>query len=232
MSDILTIGDPPIPVHLRRNARARRLSLRVSSVDGKVSLSIPLRASNRQAAAFASSHESWLRTQLGKRPVRRVPAFGDTVAIAGQDLTLTPGSSRRVRMVNGSLEIPGDSAGLPGRLRGYCRERARQLLTAHSDHFAEQIGCAYIGLSLRDARSRWGSCSASGRLMYSWRLIFAPPEILRYVAAHEVAHLAEHNHSPDFWRVVESLHPNFKTHRQWLRSHGSELHRLDFDPAS
>jgi len=228
MTNILNIGTPPIPVHLRRVARARRLSLRVSSVDGKVSLSMPVRASNRQAVAFATSHESWLRAQLGKRPQRSVPSFGDELTIDGARLTLTPGTSRRVRVADGFLEIPGDIKGLPGTLRGYCRERARAVLAAHSDRFSAQIGHRYCGLTLRDTRSRWGSCSASGRLMYSWRLIFAPPAILRYVAAHEVSHLAEHNHSPDFWRVVNSLDPDFKAHRKWLRAKGSELHRLDF----
>ncbi|MEY3959547.1 MAG: hypothetical protein RIR14_200, partial [Pseudomonadota bacterium] len=84
---------------------------------------------------------------------------------------------------------------------------------------------------LRDTRSRWGSCTAEGALMYSWRLIMAPPPVLRYVAAHEVAHLVEMNHSPQFWAVVDRLYPGWEAQRAWLRSHGSALHGLRFQPA-
>jgi predicted metal-dependent hydrolase len=90
------------------------------------------------------------------------------------------------------------------------------------------VGRSYTSLALRDTRSRWGSCSPDGRLMYSWRLIMAPPQVLDYVAAHEVAHLVELNHSPAYWRVVTGICPDWKRHRDWLRTHGSSLHRLRF----
>ncbi len=105
---------------------------------------------------------------------------------------------------------------------------ARDRLVAACDGHAARLGRGYRSLTLRDTRSRWGSCSAAGGLMFSWRLILAPPEILDYVAAHEVAHLAEMNHSPAFWRVVAGLCPDYARHRAWLRKHGQTLHAYDF----
>jgi predicted metal-dependent hydrolase len=84
-------------------------------------------------------------------------------------------------------------------------------------------------LSLRDTRSRWGSCSCRGDIMLSWRLVMAPPAILDYVAAHEAAHLVRMDHSRDFWRLVARLDPGHEAARGWLRREGASLHRWRFD---
>ena len=109
------------------------------------------------------------------------------------------------------------------------RLRARDDLAAASDFYAAEVGKTYSKISLRDTRSRWGSCSSKGVLMYSWRLIMAPTDVLRYVAAHEVAHLVEMNHSQAFWDVVADVMPDYQVHRKWLRTHGNTLHRVVFD---
>ena len=106
--------------------------------------------------------------------------------------------------------------------------RLRARLAEASDHFAQRLGKDYAAITLRDTRSRWGSCTAQGRLMYSWRLILAPPEVLDYVAAHEVAHLAQMNHSPAFWAEVERIYGDYSQPRAWLRREGSSLHRYRF----
>ena len=106
---------------------------------------------------------------------------------------------------------------------------ARDRLAGMSDHYAGLLGRSFAGITLRDPRSRWGSCSARGRLMYSWRLIMAPDAVLAYVAAHEVAHLSEMNHSPRFWAVVDGLYGDTRMPRDWLRREGATLHRYRFD---
>ena len=106
--------------------------------------------------------------------------------------------------------------------------RARDVLAEASDRYAVMVGQSYSRLSIRDTRSRWGSCSSEGVLMYSWRLIMAPPEVLDYVAAHEVAHLVEMNHSAAFWAMVERICPDYDVHRAWLRKNGDVLHRVNF----
>ena len=106
--------------------------------------------------------------------------------------------------------------------------RARDALAAAADGYAARLGRTYTGLSLRDPRSRWGSCSSAGRLMFSWRLILAPVDVLEYVAAHEVAHLAHMNHGPGFWAEVDRIHGPHGPPRQWLRTYGASLHRFRF----
>ena len=88
---------------------------------------------------------------------------------------------------------------------------------------AAALGVHPTGLAIRDPRTRWGSCSSRGTLSFSWRLVLAPPEVLRYVAVHEVCHLVEPNHQPQFWALVERLLPGWREQRTWLRRHGSSL---------
>ena len=223
----LIIGNPPITVDLRRSARARRLSLRVSRLDGKVTLTMPPRAPEREALAFLREREDWLRDHLSDVtpavPVRE----GGEVLYRGQPLRIVTGEGRRIRVSDDCLLLPAGAG--PASVKAFLRTRARDALVAASDRYAAMIGRRYSRLTLRDTRSRWGSCSSTGALMYSWRLIMAPPDVLDYVAAHEVAHLAQMNHSPDFWAVVAGLMPDYAGRRQWLRDHGDRLHRLRFD---
>lgn len=222
-------GNPPVSVHLRRSARARRISLRVSGLDGKVVLTLPTGVREAEALEFAREKADWIRTHLATQPdlVPVVPGMGLPVEGRMRTIHLIPG--RRVVLEPDHLGVPGAADAVGARLTGYLRELARDRLSAASDRFAAQLGRDYRGLTLRDTRSRWGSCSSSGGLNYSWRLILAPPAVLTYVAAHEVAHLAQMNHSPAFWDTVQRLHGPYQTPRAWLRRNGAQLHRYRFD---
>ena len=136
---------------------------------------------------------------------------------------LMPGQGRAVHLTDEALLVPGDPAQLGRRVAAFLKTRARDRLAAASDHYAARLGRPYASLALRDTRSRWGSCTHDGRLMFSWRLAMAPPEVLDYVAAHEVAHLEHMDHSPDFWAATARLLPDYARHRGWLRTHGHEL---------
>ena len=125
-------------------------------------------------------------------------------------------------ILSGTVILVGKRSGRP--IRAVPPDR----LAAASDHYAALLGRRHTRLTLRDTRSRWGSCSAKGALGYSWRLILAPPDVLNYVAAHEVAHLAQMNHSPAFWAEVARLMPDYETPRAWLRREGGALHRYRF----
>ncbi|PIE11198.1 MAG: zinc metalloprotease [Rhodobacterales bacterium] len=228
MSERLNIGSPPIEVSVRRSARARRLSLRVSRLDGRVTLTLPRRVPLREGARFIQEREPWVRAQLAQLAPRAVVAFGQSLPLRGRLVTLTPGAVRVPRLEEGRLIAPKDAERLPVRLRSWLKEQARQDLTTASDRYAAALGEGYARITLRDTRSRWGSCSSARALMYSWRLIMAPPEVLDYVAAHEVAHLVEMNHSEAFWRIVGGLCPDWRAHRDWLHRNGPDLHRVDF----
>ncbi|NRB33181.1 MAG: M48 family metallopeptidase [Rhodobacteraceae bacterium] len=221
--------DPSITLTLRRSGRARRMSLRVSHLDGRVTLTLPGHVSDREALAFASSKAEWIRGHLAKRRSEITVAPGVALPIDGQRRTVVSGPGRRPVLTGDQLVLPAHRAFGPV-AQAFLRDLARDRLTAASDHYARRLGRTFSRITLRDTRSRWGSCSSKGALMFSWRLILSPPDVLRYVAAHEVAHLAEMNHSPAFWAVVTRLYGPWEVQRRWLHDNGSALHAYRFDP--
>jgi predicted metal-dependent hydrolase len=136
---------------------------------------------------------------------------------------------RKISVVDDQILVPRRSSSIGAQVKGFLKSLARDHLAQASDHFAQRLGYSYQGLRLRDTRSRWGSCSSDGYLMYSWRLVMAPRDVLNYVAAHEVAHLVEMNHSKSFWTVVHDIYGDYEKPRDWLRSSGNQLHRYDFN---
>lgn len=225
-------GDPPIPLILRRSAQAKRISLRISQLDGRVTLTLPKRVPEREALQFAYEKEGWIRKHLAARGDDVAVGIGTLLPVGGQMYEVVAGSGRRVQFEGGRVAVPGAPARVGRRLAGHLKEIARARLAEASDNYAALLGKPYQAITLRDTRSRWGSCTAEGRLMYSWRLILAPPDVLDYVVAHEVAHLAEMNHSPAFWAQVSRIYGDYAGPRQWLRRRGSDLHRYRFDLAS
>lgn len=223
-------GTPPVEITLRRSARARRYALRVSRIDGAVTLSLPLRAPEAEALAFAREKADWIRAALSAAPLREAVGAGTSLPVEGRLVRVSPAPVRMPQIVADELLVPERAGRVARQVESFLKVRARDRLAAACDGHALRLGRAYHSLSLRDTRSRWGSCSAAGRLMFSWRLILCPPEVLDYVAAHEVAHLAEMNHSEAFWRVVARLCPDYGQRRSWLRRHGQALHAYDFAP--
>ena len=221
-------GSPPVEIVLKRSARARRFSLRVSRLDGRVTLSLPARAREAEAMAFARAQEGWLRETLAEMPVREGVGIGSVIPVEGRPMTLVSATGRGVRQEAEALLVPGDPAQAGARVGAFLKALARDRLVAASDRHAAVIGRRVARVTLRDTRSRWGSCAADGALMYSWRLVMAPPAVLDYVAAHEVAHLLEMNHSPRFWAVVERLYPDWQVQRKWLHAEGQALHGFRF----
>ena len=130
------------------------------------------------------------------------------------------------------LCVAGEEPHLPRRVRDYLKREAKRDLEVASRMAAQALGVAIRQVSVRDQSSRWGSCSSTGVLSYSWRLILAPPFVLDYLAAHEVAHLIEMNHSRRFWRLVERICPHMGRAKAWLDAHGADLHRYGLDTRS
>ncbi len=228
MSDPHLPGDPPIPLTLRRSAQARRISLRISQLDGRVTLTLPRRLAEREALDFARSKEGWIRKHLEARGTDVSVGIGSELPLGGRFYRVQGGTGRRVEITPEGIFVPGPAERAGKRLLAHLKEIARDRLAGASDDYAARLGRGYTRLSLRDTRSRWGSCTSDGGLMYSWRLVMAPPEVLDYVAAHEVAHLAQMNHSPAFWAEVTRIYGDYAGPRGWLRSNGSTLHRYRF----
>jgi len=230
MAETLTIGTPPITVELRRNARAKRMTLRVSAVDGVPRLSLPKRGSLKAAKQFLAAQEAWLHNHIGKTPARAVITEGLTISLYRESFLLKSHSKSRVTVAPDTLFLP-ESRPAGRALEGFIKLRAKSVITKLAEADSATLGKPFSKISLRDPRSRWGSCNSEGNLMFSWRLMLAPPDVLRYVVAHEVAHLREMNHSPAFWAEVAGLMPAYEAPRRWLKQNGGQLHRYDFKNA-
>lgn len=165
-----------------------------------------------------------MRKQLTAAPVRHEIQVGATLLYQGEPHLIVPG--KRVGRVGQNISAPPNSAG--SHLQAFLRVEARNFIAPLVDQYAARVNRTVNRLTLRDTRSRWGSCTADGNLMFSWRLVMAPPHVLEYVVAHEVAHLVEMNHSAAFWKLVEDLMPDYDAHRKWLRANGAKLHAYDF----
>lgn len=227
-SEALTLpGEPAVTVALRRTARARRMSLRVSGLDGRATLSLPGGVPRAEAMAFLRAREDWLRRHIAAVPAPAPVVAGVALPVEGVAHRIVAAPVRAVRAEEGRLLVPERSPPGPS-LAAWLKALARARLEPTVARHAAALGRVPGRITLRDTRSRWGSCTAAGNLNFSWRLVMAPPGILDYVAAHEVAHLAEMNHSRAFWAGVARLCPDYRARARWLRANGAELHRWRF----
>ena len=221
-------GNPPLEINLRPSKQAKRMSLRVSRLDGRVTLTFPYLVGESQALEFAREKEHWLRAQRDQHEDPIQVGLGVSVPYQGRQRVITQCDVSRIE-IDDDIRVPRSKNAVSKRLLAHLKQSARSELAFASDKYSKVLGRPYSRLSIRDTRSRWGSCSSSGGLMYSWRLIMAPPEVLDYVAAHEVAHLAEMNHSQAFWDTVKKLYGDYTASRNWLRDEGHALHRYRFE---
>lgn len=223
------LNDPPCRVTVLRNKRARRFTLRLDPAGNGAILTVPPAARERACRDFLDQHAGWLAGALARQPERVVVAPGADVPIGGvaHRIELRDGPRRAPFLETGRLVLAGRGAEGP-RVAAFLRLRARDLVEPAARAYARRVGRRIGRISLRDTRSRWGSCSTAGTLSFSWRLAMAPDAVLDYVAAHEAAHLVEMNHSPRYWAIVDSLVPGWKAQRDWLKARGRELHLFDF----
>jgi predicted metal-dependent hydrolase len=219
-------------VRLRRHRQARRYTLRIHAASREVVLTMPPRGSLKEAKEFAQKHGGWIATRLHRLPVAEPFTHGTVLPLRGVDHRIVHRSGARGTVwteTNGNgqrlLCVAGDAPHIDRRVSDFLRREAHKDLEAASQRAADKLGVKFKRISIRDQSSRWGSCSTSGVLSYSWRLILAPAYVLDYLAIHEVAHLIEMNHSPRFWRLVLKLCPQASRAKTWLDVHGTDLHR-------
>jgi predicted metal-dependent hydrolase len=221
-----------IAMELHRRRGARRLILRVDPTRALVRVSGPLGARPKDAAALASEHGAWIEERLSAAPAATPFTEGATIPLRGVPTRLVRRDGRGAAQLlidatgERTLLVPAAPDAFARRVTAALKTMAQSEVHAAASRLAPLLGVTPSAVAVRDARSRWGSCSASGRIMVSWRLIAAPPAVLTYVVAHELAHLREMNHSPRFWAHVASLCPAWKDARAWLRKHGAALHAL------
>jgi predicted metal-dependent hydrolase len=223
----LRLKDTDVPVELRRHPRARRITLRLNPEGDGVRLVLPQRTSVREAIAFAERNGGWILKHLAKVPPRIVFAEGAVIPLLGESHVVAhePAARCGVRRENGVIRVSGLAEHLPRRVGDFLKREARAEIGARARDKAARIDRRPGRISLRDTRSRWGSCNARGDLSFSWRLILAPEPVLDYVVAHEVAHLVHLDHSPRFWKLTASLTADMGGAKAWLGRHSAELWR-------
>jgi predicted metal-dependent hydrolase len=224
----LDLGGRCVDVTVKRSALARRVSLRIDPVRGPVMV-LPPKAKLAEAERFLLAHRIWLAERLARLPGKVALADGTAVPILGvpHPIRHAPNAKRGVWIEDGALMVSGGSEHVGRRVTDFLKAEAKRLILPQAAELAARIGRKPGRVSVKDTRSRWGSCSSAGDLAFSWRLVLAPDWVLTYVVAHEVAHLAEMNHSPAFWAVVEGLVGDPRRAKAWLKSHGPGLHRFD-----
>ena len=225
-------GSQIYSIRLRRHRRARRYTLRIHPSDREAILTMPPRGTIADAKDFAQRHGGWIAARLGRLPkaapfepgamvpLRGVPhRIVHRPTVRGTVWTEIRDSGERILCVAGGVEH------IERRIHDFLKREVRKDLQRAAHAYAELLDVKIRRLSIRDQSSRWGSCTSSGSLSFSWRLIFAPPFVLDYLAAHEVAHLVEMNHSPRFWKVVGRACRHVERAKAWLDAHGDDLHR-------
>jgi predicted metal-dependent hydrolase len=214
------------PLSIRVNPRARRLLLRIDAAERTIELVLPKGIPAEHGLKFLDAQRGWIAARLEALPQQVRFAEGAVVPVFG-----VPHRIRRVNdpdappvaIADGEIRVRGEPAHLPRRVRDHLADLAARELARRARDYAAGIDQRVVRVRVRDTKSRWGSCSSTGNLSFSWRLVFAPETVVDYVVAHEVAHLAEMNHGPRFWKLVRSMTPDTATPRAWLKHHRSEL---------
>ncbi|HEX4118111.1 MAG TPA: SprT family zinc-dependent metalloprotease [Rhizomicrobium sp.] len=227
---LLAVDGVDVAVSVKLNSRARRIVLRVNPASGEVVVTAPARGGPAPALAFARCETQWIARQLQRMPEQVALMPGADVPYLGASHPIRHSAVRGPGPVwaeDGVLMVSGRLEHAQRRLLDFFKREARELFAMRAVEYAARLEARPQRITVRDTKSRWGSCSQQGALSFCWRLIFAPDYVRDYVVAHEVAHLREMNHSPRFWAHVKTLSPDSARARQWLRDHGRTLLRYN-----
>jgi len=222
----IEFGDRRIPIEIQRKSRASRMKLRIER-SGTVILVLPARAVLKSGLAFLKQELPWIGQKIRNIPLPVPFLDGATVPVMGVPHQICHAPERRgvVWQAKNMLYVAGKPEHLPRRIDDWLRKHAKSEIAPRAQNYADMLELDFKGITVRDQKTRWGSCSSTGRLNFSWRLIMMPETVMNYVIAHEVAHLRHMNHSAAFWSVVGELHPDVKPAKAWLKENGSEIHK-------
>jgi predicted metal-dependent hydrolase len=219
----------PAPIEIRPMRSARRLRLRFDEASGTLKLTCPWRTSRRSALAWALDQREWIDAQLAQAEPGEPFEPGATIPVEGEEVRLVWDSeaSRTPILGGGELRAGGPREGFARRIELFLKRRALDVMSNEAADYAAAAGVTIRSVSVGDPGTRWGSCSSQGRIRLSWRLTLAPPEVRRFVVAHEVAHLVHLDHSAKFKALEAKLYgPGLAEAKAWLRRSGARLKRI------
>ncbi|WP_374550336.1 M48 family metallopeptidase [Sphingobium yanoikuyae] len=224
----ILIDGVAMPVRVRRSARARAYKLTIDGLRGELRLSLPARANLKRALGWAQGHEDWVRAQMAVTPAVTLLGDGATFPLEGREVRICwlAGATRTIRLEGDRLILGGAAESVGARVLRWLRTRAKAVLEAETLAMAQDHGLIVASVGTGDTRSRWGSCTSTGAIRYSWRLILAPAWVRRSTVAHELAHLLHMDHSPAFHAAHARIYgEDPRPARAWLKAHGAGLHR-------
>ncbi len=224
----ILIDGVAMPVRVRRSERARAYKLTIDGVRGELRLSLPARANLKRALGWAQGHEDWVRAQMAVTPAVTLLGDGAAFPLEGREVRICwiAGATRTIRLEGDRLILGGAAESVGARVLRWLRTRAKAVLEAETLAMAQDHGLIVASVGTGDTRSRWGSCTSTGAIRYSWRLILAPAWVRRSTVAHELAHLLHMDHSPAFHAAHARIYgEDPRPARAWLKAHGAGLHR-------
>jgi len=224
-----TGGSRTAPLEIKVSPRAKVMRLRVDSRTGRISLTVPKRTSQRRALQWASEQRGWIEAALAEVPEGKPITPGAVIPLLGEPhlIDWRPDQPRTPRAEAGRIVVGGPAEGLEARILRWLKREGLSLLSSETCEFAAKAGVSVTRVGVGDTLSRWGSCSSSGAIRYSWRLILAPSWVRRATVAHEVAHRVHMDHSRAFHALVKELYgADPSAAREWLRREGAGLHRI------
>ena len=235
LPDFITKKAPTFPeyIEIKNNPRAKRISLRLNAKTGKFDLTLPQYANLHTAYKFVESQKQWIDQHLNALPAPIHIKDGTTIPILGTNrklhITKNPTSARtQIELTNHALIMHTHLESPEKRLEKFLKTIGKESFTQLAQEKAKAINKTITSITLRDPKSRWGSCSEDGKIMLSWRLILAPHAAMDYVIAHEIAHLTHMNHSKAFWTLCRELSHDFLEGSHWMQEHGNSLLRYQF----
>lgn len=232
---IHVVADRELPLRIVENERARRLTLRIDAGGRGLRVTVPPGLREGEVELFLDRHRGWLETRLAKLPDRPQARPGVKIPLRGAPHLIVHEPGRRGTVTIGeedgmpALIVHGERRHLPRRLADFLKREAKRDIEALVAKHTQVIGRKAKAIRFKDTSSRWGSCAADGTLSFSWRIMMAPPAVIDYLVAHEVAHLKEMNHGPAFWTLCRELCPRADEARAWLKRNGGALQAIGFD---
>jgi predicted metal-dependent hydrolase len=233
-AEVYAVEGRTLPLKIVEHARATRLTLRLDSAAGGLRVTVPPGVRPAEVDRFLARHQGWIAARLAKLPDRPKIRPGVRIPLKGVPHLIAHEPGRRGTVVRAEasegpmLVVHGERVHLPRRLSDFLKKEARGHIEPLAHRHADAIGRKIKMIRFKDTRSRWGSCTADGVLSFSWRIAMAPPAVIDYLVAHEVAHLAEMNHGPQFWKLCKELCPDTPRCKDWLKRNGAALQAMEF----
>ena len=217
-----------IPVCVKFNSQAKRVILRIDQINEVARITLPPLTSKSEGLSFAKERAGWLVDQLKALPPKTQLTSGSILHIMDRNFEIRhqPDLKVGVQLIGMELIVSGKPEHLERRVIDWLKKYAREIISSKANDMAKHLERRINRITIRDTKSRWGSCSSQGNLSFCWRLIMTPEAVLNYVVAHEVSHLVHMNHSQEFWELVNTFNVNPKKSRTWLKCYGAMLQRI------